>query len=53
MDCKHFKRLKDGRMGSVKGSCKLKNTYSYQDYRYGRQPACKAYFEPKESEGKR
>lgn len=48
LECKHFKRLKDGQKGSIKGSCKLKCSDSYQDWRYGRQKACKAYFERRE-----
>ena len=47
LKCKHFKRLKDGQKGSIKGSCKLKCSDSYQDWRYGRQKACKTYFELK------
>ena len=40
LECKHFRRLKDGQRGSIKGSCRLKS-------QYGRQKACKTYFELK------
>lgn len=46
-ECKHFKRLENGQRGSLKGSCKLKCSNSYQDWRYGRQKACRKYFELK------
>ena len=49
-ECKHFKRLKNGQRGSLKGSCKLKCSNSYQDWRYGRQKACKKYFKLKGSD---
>lgn len=41
-DCKHFRAYR-GIRRAIKGSCKLKNTASYTDLRYGRNKACKLY----------
>lgn len=49
-DCKHFKRLKDGVRGAIFGCCCIHNTHSWHDYRYGRQKACKRYFESYKAE---
>lgn len=52
LECKHFERLKDGMRNGIKGSCKLRNTSSYHDIRYGNQKACKTYFEPQKERDK-
>lgn len=51
MKCKHCKHYRQNKILLKSGSCKLKNTQSYTDFRKGNAKACK-YFEPQESEVK-
>ena len=47
MDCAYFRNIRIGVRGSIKGSCTKRTTISWQDWRYGKTPACKR-FEKKE-----
>lgn len=42
-NCKDFIQTQIGQRGAIYGSCKLKNTSSYTDTRFGRSKACKMF----------